>query len=357
MKLLKEIEENAKTQTKEVMDEINSRKREIQIKHNPVQQQEEDYEVEREKILRDMELARQETEDERKRKLEKQRFEKLQINNDIDNEEDFILINEPRVNYGMQQVRNIVSTTSWENREMRSKEGDPYKAYYLNAVNSLEGMYNYVDHIYEKNVKPFKMSCAFGYVKEAPIESLKGKEKEDDNSSDFEYYPWVPTTNLKRNRVITITNEDDLEEIYELINRSVIEDVQTNEGDPGAASGVVFICLFMVGFFVYKLQKSTGKLPLIKEFLNNKYIYSYNEDNNLCVVAAHIAFESKKLPANTRSMTSLAKQKLAQFWGLDASSRKKDSKFNQRLAEFDGFVLTEECMEEYCNYFKINFVI
>jgi hypothetical protein len=121
------------------------------------------------------------------------------------------------------------------------------------------------------------------------------------------------------------------------------------------------IAIISVAFNVYRLQSSAGKLPLLDKFIKSKFLFAYNEDNNLCFFAAVASLKARIKPNikfNHNHATQQARKLYKEYFNIDDRSIVgKESELTKSIKNFKGVVLEMELMKPICDHFKINLMI
>jgi hypothetical protein len=205
-------------------------------------------------------------------------------------------------------------------------EKNPFKGYItredLDEYEYISGLGRIQKWIDKKHVfNPNDPTDTF-YNKDGEIEDIE--KIINRNVSDVDYKFQMPDVNFGEYPKI-ITNEKNLKEYLEHINKYLSEDVYKFYEDQTERSSSLDlkIAIISISFNVYRLQSSTGKLPLLDKFIKNKFLFAYNEDNNLCFFAAVASLKARIKPNikfNHNHATQQARKLYKEYFNIDDRS-------------------------------------
>jgi hypothetical protein len=220
---------------------------------------------------------------------------------------------------------------------------EPYNLYGYNHPSSIQEIENCFDEIFNVNTKPFKTTFGLGYIIE---DVLKKDEKEI-----FQYRIYPPQQQLITPTIIQ--NDIDKNNYNNTIKDKIQDLYERSVSHEDASSRMRIIAVISIAFWHFSLQSSTGKLPLLDKFIKDKYLFCYNEDNNLCFFAAVASLRCKN--RNTfkpNHATARARELFKDYYKIESFKE-----LNKKIGEFKGVVLEYSTMKDICDHFKINLII
>ena len=218
--------------------------------------------------------------------------------------------------------------------------------HFLNKINSLDDIYEYLESSIFALPKPFKLTFDLSGV----FEVHNGDKV---TYEEREIKGFVHKYNLNPEIPVVVQFNQDLDVVKKYIE-SILHNYQVSE------SPTKLIYVTSVMFKVHKLRKTNGKIANLPiEFIKSKYVITDNEDDKLCWYRFLAVCLNPKL-ANTktfniRDRTAAAKELLCKEHGieyLDNANRPTEAA-KKLLSEFDG-VTQEYMMECALNKYKIN---
>ena len=188
------------------------------------------------------------------------------INKLID-DKSHILLFEP---LNWDRFNELCKTNTYKPNEPREFIDSIISNYYLNNITNFNVIMDYIDSIYHKEVKPFKISFDCGFIIEDSVEET------------YEYTtPHVDNLGNKIPMIIKTPSDVDLFKHFVYTNISDYVSVDNIK----KGSRFHYVSIHSILFQVTKLQTSGGGiLPPGYEFLKScKYIKDYGNKNNLCM--------------------------------------------------------------------------
>ena len=244
-------------------------------------------------------------------------------------------------------------------------DGEPYYNYYSKFIESTEDIFEFLDYVYDKERKPFKLHFSFGCIYE-----------EESNSTDNRWNYIFVNANpfiVKRSIPAVINGIETLTKYKQYIINTIEEAKEITY----ISTKHRWISIVNVLFSVYRMMPAQGKLDFLpEEILKNRSLCHYNEDNNLCFWAAYGAYMitqekriNKNRGLNINKLTTEARKYL-QDWFLyknvipNTVPKKYENttitpidlispaKINQLIRDYSGFDLCD--IQDFANWANCN---
>lgn len=230
----------------------------------------------------------------------------------------------------------------YDETEVVQDEKDPVTSYFLNRIKGINDVLSYVEQIYEKELKPFKICISFGAVVENQI-------VENGDIVSFEYIDQRARDLDVRRHAPTVVRDQSTKELFKAYLQSVI--TNTIQNATIISTKHRLICLYAVMFKVYRIIKIGAYLPGFEDLIKSKMIRVPTNDDNFCWDHVAVMFKYPKL----RSKDIYSKGRSLAFQRVTGITKfnPKDKRYREFISEYEGFDLTTG-INEYCNFYKVN---
>ena len=268
---------------------------------------------------------------------------------------DYLMINEPHDFDKAVEVWDYYTKYDKDYVDKEEYNGSPIVIYYFNQISSLNQIFESLQQVFDRELKPFKIHFQLSGVFETPVHDLENEEKDH-----FEYEARnINWKNYQSTIPIIISSLQDLDYVKMYIESNL------NSYETSTSSTKLTI-VGSVSFTVSRMRKVTGHIKdLPEEFIKNDFIISDNEDDKLCfyrflaiclsdiIIVNNV--EIHKL-ANTQKYDCAKRTKVAKKILLKEHNIEYNTKIPKQglkiLKEFKG--VTMEQMEELAKKHHLN---
>ncbi len=257
---------------------------------------------------------------------------------------DFLIVNFPN-----DFDRAVAALQAYDYPEALVKErndhGKPIVTYYFNEISSLANIYDALLHVYQSELKPFKIHFQLSGVFETSTFDFETyEEKYDYEAREIRWQ------NYKSAIPIIVKDERNLDECKMYIE-TVLNSYETT------SSNNKLTIVHSISFTISRMRKVTGRIKDLPEIFkkSNNYIIVDDEDDNLCWYRFLACCLFPELTNTTKydikHRTKRAKKLLLEEYGITYTT--KIPKHAQRLLDnFQGVTMEE--MKELAEKHKIN---
>ena len=194
-----------------------------------------------------------------------------------------------------------------------------------------------MDRIYKNEKQGFKIHINFGYIVE--------------NKAESKYEFKSPKQNEKFSTVMMISCKKDLENYKHYITSYISEKMEEHH----ETSKIRYVAIYCSEFEVYPLGSNAAKIniPGYEWITKNKYIFSCDTDNNLCMFySLFIAKNGFTIIENDKKMGENAINARAKTLFKDFYKIKTAKELKQKIQEYNGLPANQE--QNFCNFFNVN---
>ena len=224
------------------------------------------------------------------------------------------------------------------NKDKLATEFDePVSNYYINNLNSLDAINNFINKIYDQEIKigAFKIQVSTGAILEENLKTVENEEIEP------VYHIAPPKDDDAEKRIpLVVKDQQSLELFKDYVLSYLINNIQERTRKN---TKIKPICYYTMMFHVYRLSKSGAKLPGLELFIKSKSINVYTEDDNLCMFASYAFFNEGSFK-DSRKAGQAARRYFKEFY---------PSATTDDIKSYKGFNIASE-LDDFCNHFKVN---
>ena len=252
---------------------------------------------------------------------------------------DAMIVNEPNNTEKFMTVLEELHDR-YETTDEVHREDEPVVNYYLNKLASHNDIEDYIRHIYDVEMKPFKIRMSFGnIVEDAHI---------DENGEEYSYEIHQPHDTDAEHKVPVIVKDNETLQLFiDYMKQFLINDIQEFNR---STTKKKLVCYYNVMFNVYRLSPTGAKLPGLEIFIKSKDVRVYTEDDNMCMFASYAFFREKDIKG-TKKILEQAKKYFLEFYDIKAGQKSAIAK--DAFRNYPGFNIATE-IDAFCNHFKVN---
>ena len=250
--------------------------------------------------------------------------------------EGVIIVNYPQDYDAFTELLTTVQN-KYNEQETDASPSEPFIKYYLNRINSVDDVFKYVDKLYDKEMKPFKINFGYGGIYE--------EEREENRF----VYTNIPALQFETGRFapVVIRNEETkqlfkdyfITALSEMINNYTL--ISTRHK---------LVCIHSLLFKVFRLNKIGAKIPGLDEFLKSKMIKCPTEDDNFCFDYVATMFKHPQMkPKDIYRKGRVYAYKRV----FNEEPNVNSSQYRLWCKEYKGFDFTND-IKRYCDFYHVN---